>query len=136
MGRISGMKGKHHSSKTKQKMSLVHKNRRVTWGNKISKSKKGKEFSLAHRLALSLARRLKVEGNKVWNWKGDKVGYRALHHWVHRKLGKPSFCSFCGKKKTTPKSIHWSNVSKNYRRDTSDWISLCAKCHKKYDKKV
>lgn len=66
-------------------------------------------------------------------WKGDKVGYRALHYWVERQLGKPKKCEFC----LTEKAIfHWANKSGSYLRDKSDWLRLCAKCHKEYDFKV
>jgi len=65
-------------------------------------------------------------------WK-ENVKYRGNHMWVYRNLGKPQKCEFCGKEKTTPKSIHWANKSHRYIRDLNDWISLCASCHKKYD---
>ena len=66
-------------------------------------------------------------------WKGNRVGYRALHSWVMRQLGKPIKCEFCGKEKTTPKSIHWASKSREYKRNLSDWLSLCVRCHKFYD---
>lgn len=64
-------------------------------------------------------------------WKGDKVGYRALHYWVERQLGKPKKCDFC--EIETKNRYHWANRSGKYLRDVSDWIRLCAKCHKTYD---
>lgn len=67
------------------------------------------------------------------NWKGDKVSYTGLHQWVKRHLGSPKQCEFCGKLKTTSKSIQWANKSHKYLRKLTDWISLCASCHKKYD---
>lgn len=66
-------------------------------------------------------------------WKGDKVGYRGLHLWVERKLGKATKCEHCSKEYDKPKSIHWANISGKYLRKITDWISLCVKCHKKYD---
>lgn len=69
------------------------------------------------------------------NFKGDNVGYDALHDWVHRHKGKPIKCDHCGKGKTTPKSIQWANKSHEYLRDLDDWIPLCTPCHRKYDKK-
>ena len=68
--------------------------------------------------------------NKVW--RGDDVGYGALHDWVREKLGKPEFCEFCGK---NGKRLHWANKDHKYKRNLFDWRRLCAKCHKKYDKK-
>lgn len=67
-------------------------------------------------------------------WKGDDVGYGALHDWVRSNKGSPMKCSSCGKASRTPQMIHWANVSGQYKRDLNDWIRLCAKCHKEYDK--
>lgn len=67
------------------------------------------------------------------NWKGDKVGYRALHEWIEGQLGKPTTCEFCLKENLTGHEIHWANKSWEYRRDVSDWIRLCPSCHKAYD---
>lgn len=64
-------------------------------------------------------------------WKGDAVSYTGLHQWVQRKLGTPSLCVHCGT--TEAKRFEWANVSRQYKRDLSDWIRLCAICHKKYD---
>lgn len=66
-------------------------------------------------------------------FKEDGVGYVALHSWVSKYLGKPTTCEFCKKTDLTGCQIHWANVSREYKRDLSDWIRLCAKCHKKYD---
>ena len=65
-------------------------------------------------------------------WKGNEVGYRALHNWVEKMLGKPSRCSDCGKV-GYGRQIHWANVSGKYLRETGDWKRLCANCHGKFD---
>ncbi|MEK6880161.1 MAG: DUF2256 domain-containing protein [Nanoarchaeota archaeon] len=70
-----------------------------------------------------------------WNWKGDDVKYGTLHDWVYRHLGKPTKCEFCGKKGLKSRQIHWANKSHEYKRELSDWLQLCVKCHSKYDKK-
>jgi hypothetical protein len=75
----------------------------------------------------------KVMGEKNYAWKGQKVSYRGLHAWVRRKLGKPTICSHCSKTDTRPRIIQWANVDGKYRRELSDYISLCASCHKIYD---
>jgi hypothetical protein len=77
----------------------------------------------------------KITGEKNYQWKGEKVSYRALHKWVIKYLGNPKKCSKCGKEKTTPKSIQWANVDHNYKRNLTDWIALCASCHKIYDQR-
>ena len=63
----------------------------------------------------------------------EKISYRGIHYWVRKYLGIPLKCKFCDKERTTPKSIHWANKSHKYLRELTDWISLCASCHKKYD---
>lgn len=64
-------------------------------------------------------------------WKGDRVGYYALHAWIQRKIGKPKKCSSCGSEDR--KRYEWANKSGQYKRDFSDWIRLCKPCHVKYD---
>ena len=68
------------------------------------------------------------------HWKGDEVGYGALHDWVYRELGRPNKCIHCGLVSNNPYKMQWANLSGQYKRDLDDWIRLCAKCHKKYDK--
>lgn len=58
-------------------------------------------------------------------WRGDNVGYTALHNWVRRRLPKRSFCSMCA---VTP-PIDLANVSGKYLRDLNDWEWLCRRCH-------
>jgi hypothetical protein len=69
-----------------------------------------------------------------WNYKGDDVGYSALHAWVYKHNGKASKCSKendgCNGKS---KSYTWANVSHQYKRDLDDFIELCRSCHAKYD---
>lgn len=71
-----------------------------------------------------------ITGEKNHQWKGGNVSYTGLHHWVYRELGKPLKCLHCS---TTEGRIEWANKSQNYLRDLTDWISLCKKCHIKYD---
>ena len=68
-------------------------------------------------------------------WKGNKVGYDALHSWLYREMGQPDTCEFCGKTGLKGKSIHWANKSRKYKRNLNDWLRLCAKCHYTYDRK-
>lgn len=77
---------------------------------------------------------LQIRDEKHWGWKGDDVGYIALHSWVKRRLGKPSKCEHCGKDGLTGRQIHWANKSQEYKRDLTDWLRLCVSCHIKYDK--
>ena len=60
-------------------------------------------------------------------WKGNKVGYNALHTWINSRLGKPKICSNCGT--TKAKQYHWANISNKYKREFTDWKRLCTSCH-------
>lgn len=66
-------------------------------------------------------------------WKGENVGYRSLHRWVEKKLGKPSECENCNLN-FEGRKIHWANISGEYKRNVKDWKRLCSKCHGAYDK--
>lgn len=68
-------------------------------------------------------------------WKGNNVSYKGLHKWIGENLGKPTTCEDCGKTGLTGRWIHWANISGLYLRKPTDWKRLCAKCHKKYDRK-
>jgi len=77
----------------------------------------------------------KMIGGLAPAWKGKEVGYSGLHKWIQHKLGKPKRCEHCGLDGLTGSDIHWANKSGEYRRSVKDWLRLCAKCHKIYDKK-
>lgn len=65
-------------------------------------------------------------------WKGLEVGYEALHAWVNRKLGKPIDCENCGENSNN-KTYDRASISREYKRELNDWISLCRSCHRIYD---
>ena len=71
------------------------------------------------------------KGHQPANWKGDNVGYFALHAWLSRKLGQPKKCDKCGT--MVSKRYEWANVSKEYKRNLSDWTRLCSECHHEFD---
>lgn len=75
----------------------------------------------------------KRTGAMVSTWKGDDVGYNALHAWVAKNLGKPNLCSSCNFSSSNSRQFHWSNISGKYMRDLSDWRRLCVKCHVRVD---
>jgi len=112
------------------------------WKKKISKAHKGKKFTKEHKRKLSVAKlgtkrseetKKKIsdghKGEKAYQWKGDDVGYRALHHWVQKQLGTPRFCEECGNRSLEHRQYHWSNISGKYKRKLTDWRRLCVKCH-------
>jgi hypothetical protein len=69
-------------------------------------------------------------------YKGDEVSYASLHGWVKRVKGLPNTCEACGKDATHPDvfRVEWANKSHLYKRELDDWIALCMKCHRAYDK--
>lgn len=75
-----------------------------------------------------------AKDSQNWNWKGDEVGYHALHEWIRNKRGKPNYCECC--KTSVIRRYDWANISKKYKRELSDWIRLCVPCHRKFDKKT
>lgn len=89
-------------------------------------------------------KRKSIKGELHPNWKGESVGYYALHHWIKREFGVPFKCEngFCIYPRKTisrgillkPKRFEWANISGKYLRDRNDWIMLCVSCHRKYDR--
>lgn len=69
---------------------------------------------------------------KHHNWKGDNVGYYALHMWVKRRKIKPSLCEEC--KQNEP--IDLANISGEYKRELDDWEWLCRSCHMNKDGRI
>ena len=94
---------------------------RIPW----NKDKKGYSTSLKGK------KRLDIEDEKNPAWKGKNVGYNALHDWVKKRFKKPDFCPQCH----SSKYIQLANISFEYKRDLSDWMYLCASCHRYYDRK-
>ena len=71
------------------------------------------------------------KGSKNPNWVGDiHYNYNSLHGWIRANLYKDTKCSNCG----DIKNLQFANKSGKYLRDKSDWITLCAKCHSRFDK--
>ncbi len=98
------------------------------WREKVRLARIGTRHTEETKQKMKLSAKVGKSNNK---WEGDSVGYRALHYWIERNLGKPTLCEHCGLVKGR---MHWANKSHKYKRDVTDWIRLCPKCHKKYDK--
>lgn len=93
----------------------------------VTSFKKGQHASINTEFMVN-DRRLINENNS--NWKGDDVGYYALHAWIRRKLGKAMVCSDC----YNTIIVHWANISGEYHRDLEDWEELCITCHFRKDR--
>lgn len=82
-------------------------------------------------------------GKEHWAWQGDNPSYRAVHGWLVKNYGNPQLCEnprciYPRKDKRgywmeKPRAYQWANISKTYKRDRSDFMRLCASCHKLYD---
>jgi len=70
-------------------------------------------------------RKAEMFAEKNPQWKGDEVGYEALHNWIRRHKPKPEFCEGCGK--VPPYDL--ANISGEYKRYINDFKWLCRKCH-------
>lgn len=88
----------------------------------------GKTRSDETKEKISKNRKGKMVGEDNHLWKGDNVGYVSLHIWARRHKGKPEKCVAC-----SGKALDWANISGNYKRDLSDFQSMCRSCHKKLD---
>ena len=106
--------GKHHTELTKKKISIKKTG--------VKQTLESIQKRIAHFI-----------GDKHWYWKGDNSGYRNIHIWIENHYGKPDTCEFCGKSGLSGHQIHWANISGEYKREITDWIRLCTKCHGAFD---
>src|ERR1035437_1026466 len=81
--------GKKGSPESKEKMRQAALGRKQSEATKIKiREARRKQFITPKMLeSLKLGR-----GENSILWKGDDVGYRALHRWVENHLGKPTKC--------------------------------------------
>jgi hypothetical protein len=68
--------------------------------------------------------RTSQSGEKSHAWKGDEVGYAALHTWVKKVFPKTKLCQCCGK--VPPKDLANKGI---YNREVKNWEWLCRRCH-------
>jgi hypothetical protein len=77
-------------------------------------------------------------------WKGDEVGYEALHGWLHRTYGKADHCdnvncyyprlAVRGHLLRGPNGFDWANIDGLYSRELKHWAMLCLSCHRLLDR--
>ena len=149
MQKTSWNKGKLLSAKHRLNLSISHKGKNLGNQNGFKKGQKawnkGKMLSEKHKEKLKQAKlknpvrywlgKIRDKDEKACHWKGEEVKYRGLHMWVVARLGQPNTCENCGKSNLKGRKIHWANKSREYKRDLTDWLRLCAPCHGAYDRK-
>src|SRR5947209_527814 len=109
------VKGQHYSVATEFKKGRINLNKKQI--KKVCGC--GKIFYVKPSLnrvkfcSRSCAGKKRILGENNPLWRGNKVGYRPLHLWVERQLGKAKKCS----NDITHKSsrYHWANISGEYR---------------------
>ncbi|MEK6879365.1 MAG: hypothetical protein AABY22_07155 [Nanoarchaeota archaeon] len=72
-------------------------------------------------------------GENHYHWKGDKIGYEALHKWLRRIYGNANKCENpdC---KSIVKTYEYALLKrKKYERKRENFWQLCRSCHRKYD---
>ncbi len=104
------LEGRKFSKDVKKKMSLSKKE----WYS----SDAGKRFK--EKLSISMM------GSNNLEWKGNEVGYNALHSWIRKHKPNSNICECCNKK---TKKLGCANTSGEYKRDINDYEWLCYKCH-------
>ena len=152
LGKTPWNKGGHLSVDVKRKISVANTGKKYghhteEWKKKMSKTMTGRKVSPETILKLrkshigikqsreTIEKRVsQLRGENNSSWKGDDVGYVGLHVWIARHLGRPTKCEHCGQNGLTGRTIHWASKSHEYKRDVSDWLRLCIKCHGKYDR--
>lgn len=118
---------------TKLNRKIFFCGRRCYWNSMKRKpnSKTGKKVTEQGRINIGLAAKSKRVGSENGIWKGESVGYGALHDWVKRWRGKADKCMV--NDPTCKGRFEWANISHEYKRDLNDWMSLCKSHHTRYD---
>lgn len=72
-----------------------------------------------------------IRGGRASWWKGDEVGYRALHTYLNIHYPKSGGCEECGEQASTDYALI---RGRNYTRNREDYRELCRPCHVDYDR--
>lgn len=113
--------------KSKMNLSGLEKGRGLFKGTKGILKSNSDSFKKGCKPWTAGKKRPELSSEKHPLWRGDSVGYLALHSWLYRTFGQLKKCSRC--KTTESKRFVWHNISGEYKRDITDWERLCAICH-------
>jgi len=112
-------KGFKHSEESKKKMRLAAKGRIIS-------------SEIRRKISETAIRNGTQQNENNSQWKGNSASYGAIHDWVRRKKDKPEVCEMCRTKE--PQEL--ANISGNYKRNINDYLYLCRRCHKLFDKQI
>jgi hypothetical protein len=147
-------RGQTFSDETRRKMSAATKGRPKTLehrqrisaalkghiispetARKIGEANRGRPVSPETRELIRSRRIGLAAGPNHYGWKGERVSYSGLHHWVGKNKVKTGICEDCrqdvGNKGR--RGTQWANISGEYRRDLDDFRELCPPCHRRFD---
>lgn len=141
--------GKHHTKKSKQKMSRNRKGKRCSIKTEFKKGmipwNKGKKGLLKHSKETREKIGLFHKGNKNVNWKGgissenEKIkGSIEYRLWRESVFARDNWiCQKCGKRGVLLNPHHILSFSKypELRTSIENGITLCQKCHIEFHKK-
>lgn len=94
--------------------------------------KKDKDCPICGKKIMRMARTCKScwQNNKTKSPQLVIPKYYATHVWVNKHFENIP-CERCGAMNIR---LEWANISGEYSRDRDDWLHLCRKCHKDFDK--
>jgi hypothetical protein len=123
--------GDGHLNKCKdctKKEATENRNKKITYYREYDRKRHKKGY-------IKPIKQKSSKENTYKTWNGSSLEYRKLHQWVERNLGKPDECTECRNVGLVGHKIHWANISGEYKKDITDWVRLCAWCHRKFDLK-
>jgi len=115
------VKGSHHTPEAKRLLSEASRRHMARPGMK-------ERLSALAKVRMAL---VDQRGSKNPSWKGEDVGYKAMHARVAAVRGKPKRCEVCGTD-DPGKRYEWANLTGRYD-DPEDYKRMCARCHKRHD---
>ncbi|KKL10503.1 hypothetical protein LCGC14_2555180, partial [marine sediment metagenome] len=146
---------KHHTKETKKKMSDSHKGKKCSeetkrkisesynrpkvrekYSNAMKEKWRNPEFRERMTGENHPKGRLGKFGKESSEWKGDNVGYGAIHKRVQKRKIKPKNCEICGEPEFYDNNhgrLELSDKTGLCIDDNNNFQYVHQSCHKKYD---